>query len=214
MRSTHGGSLASKPDSVCSVVAAVDALANDDVTGWSDDQVHDCLLALLPVVNQLTTAVSTVVASFDTRGLSEWDAFRTTRTWLTAYGRMRQGTATGWLARGRLLRDLPVLAGAAKAGVVPAEHLRTIGALADHVGVAALTEVDPILADLAATTTPGEVGAACDGSGPTSTPTAPIPTPTPASVVACPSPGSGHCFTCRASSTPKGAPPCSPRWTP
>src|SRR5215218_3949094 len=132
------------------VVTTAGMLAQDDVTAWSDVQVRDHLLALLGVHHQLTAVISTTVGVFDQRGLSAADACRTARTWLTAYGRMTQGAASGWLSRARLMRLLPALAAGALAGKVSAEHLRTVADLVDHVGATPVQEFDDILADLAA----------------------------------------------------------------
>ena len=142
--------------------AAAQVLADEDVTSWSDGQVRDGLLALLTVVNQLTAVVSTVSASFDTRDLAERDGFRTARSWLIAFGRMSQRAATGWLSRGRLLRQLPALSAAAHTGAVSAEHVRTVGDLAAHVGIEQVQPFDEILATLAASTgRHADVEAAC-----------------------------------------------------
>ena len=143
------------------MTAAAQALAGADVVGWSDEQVRDGLCALLAEVNRLDAIVATVVASFETRGVSERDGFRTTRSWLMAFGRMSQGAASGWLARGRLHRALPALSAAALDGEVSAEQLRTVGDLAGHVGLDAVRDVDAILAGLAAAAPPSDVELAC-----------------------------------------------------
>ena len=142
--------------------AALGGLAEQDVTTWSDQQVHDGLRALLPAVNQLAAVVSMLVGSFDTRNLSEDDGFRATRTWLSAFGRMSQGAASSWLSHARLLRQLPALATRAAAGTVSTEHLRKVADLVDQVGPAAVAPFDEILADLAAHTKPVDVAQACE----------------------------------------------------
>jgi hypothetical protein len=101
------------------------------------------------------------VGSFDVRDLADLDACKTTRTWLIGFGRMSQGAASGWLKRGRLLRQLPRLAAAAGQGRVSAEQIELVGALSDRVGVEQVVPFDGILADLAATAGPGEVAKAC-----------------------------------------------------
>ena len=158
MRSTDGGSGSNPWDGLTS---ETETLAGEDVTGWSDDQVRDGLLALLSEMNRLTAVMSTLSASFETRGLAERDGFRTARSWLIAFRRMSQGAATGWLSRGRLLRQLPALAAAAHTGAVSADQLRTVGDLAGHLGVEQVQPFDEILAGVAATTGPGEVAQAC-----------------------------------------------------
>ena len=166
MRSSHGGSESWGAEPWGAVpwgglTAAAQALAGADMVGWSDEQVRDGLCVLLAEVNRLDAIVATVVASFETRGVSERDGFRTTRSWLMAFGRMSQGAASGWLARGRLHRALPALSAAALDGEVSAEQLRTVGDLAGHVGLDAVRDVDAILAGLAAAAPPADVELAC-----------------------------------------------------
>ncbi len=161
MRSSHGGSEPGGAEPWGALTAAAQSLAGEDVVGWSDEQVRDGMCALLAEVNRLDAIVSTVVASFETRGLSERDGFRTTRSWLMAYGQMTQGAASGWLSRARLHRALPALSAAARNGEVSVEHLRRVDDLAGHVGLDAVRDFDEILARLAATTPPGDVELAC-----------------------------------------------------
>ena len=119
-------------------------------------------LQLLTAANQLCAVTSQVVGSFDVRGLAEPDGFRATRTWLTAFGRMSQGAATGWLQRGRLLRQLPQLAATAGCGRRIGRAARPRVRLAGQVGVEQLIRCDPTLAELARDGGPTEVAAACE----------------------------------------------------
>jgi hypothetical protein len=89
MRSGSGES-----SSLESVLTDLAELAAGDVVSWSDEQVRTAVPALLSAVNQLNAVVAGVVGSFDVRSLSEVDGCRTTRTWLTAFGRMSQGAAS------------------------------------------------------------------------------------------------------------------------
>src|SRR5690606_11065697 len=91
-------------------------LATFNPTKQSDDDVHAVLPELLTAINQLDAVTAITLASFDTRQLAERDGFQATRTWLTAYGRLSQGAASGLLTRGRTLRQLPALAADAGAG--------------------------------------------------------------------------------------------------
>jgi hypothetical protein len=158
MCSTDGGSGSNPWDGLTS---ATQALSAEYVASWSDAQVRQALPALLAEVNRLNAVVSTVAASFDTRDLAEVDGFRTARSWLIGFGRMTQSAASGWLARGRLMAQLPALAAAAHAGDVSAEQLRPVGALVDHVGIGAVAPFDQILADLAVEARPADVELAC-----------------------------------------------------
>src|ERR1700755_834632 len=148
--------------SVEALVSCLDGLAASDPTGLCDEQCRSDLVGLLRAYNQLSAIVAGVVGSFDARGLSEVDAVRTTRTWLVAFGRMSQGAASGWLARARLLRELPQLAAAGRAGRVSAEHVGKVADLVSKGGVAAVREVDPILTEWAGVSRPQEVAAACE----------------------------------------------------
>src|SRR6185369_11040119 len=96
---TNGGSVSG----LAGLLAEVNAV---DVAALADQQVRDELHALLAVRNSVDAAI-------DVRELADLDGLRCTRTWLTAFGRMSQGAASGWLSRARLLRALPVLAAAA-----------------------------------------------------------------------------------------------------
>jgi hypothetical protein len=144
------------------MVAECARLAQADVTTWSDDEVHDGLLALLAAINQATALTSLLAASFDVRELADRDGYRATRTWLTAYGRMTQGAATGWLRRGRLLRSLPEVARAATTGAVSAEQIRLIDDLVTRVGVDKVRPLDETLAILSSKAGPREMAAACE----------------------------------------------------
>src|SRR5262245_5004229 len=101
----------------------LDRLAGQDATSLPDQQVRDDLLAILSPLNRLSALAAHRTATFDARGLSESDGFRSTRSWLTAFGRLSQGAATRTLNTGRLLRELPALAAVAETGAASGEHL-------------------------------------------------------------------------------------------
>ena len=144
------------------VQAGLAALSATDPVDLPDQQVRDEVLALLGCVNQLSAALATRLGSFDARQLSELDALRTTRTWLTAFGRMSQGAASGWLAQARLLRELPALAAAARSGTISAEHLDKVVQLVRHVGIADVRDFDAILAEAGETADPADMQKACE----------------------------------------------------
>src|SRR5690606_20186446 len=136
-------------------------VAGLDVADLSDDDVRVLVPRLLAAVNRLSAVTASMVGSFEVRQLCEHDGFRSTRSWLMAFGRMSQGAASGWLKRARLQRELPELAAAAAAGTVSGEQLRTVGRLAEAVGFAEVIRFDEVLAELAAAAGPAEVGHAC-----------------------------------------------------
>ena len=152
---TNGGSV---PDLVA-VLAQVNAV---DVAALADQQVRDELHALLAVRNRLDAAIAVRVGSFDVRELSDLDGLRCTRTWLTAFGRMSQGAASGWLSRARLLRALPVLAAAAADGSVSSEHVDKVQPLVGRVGIEAVRECDEALAEVSAAAGPVETQRAAE----------------------------------------------------
>jgi hypothetical protein len=141
--------------------AGLAGLAGTDVAGMSDAQVHDEVAALLVCVNQLDAVLAERLGSFDSRGLSDSDAVRTTLSWLRIYARMTAPTASRVLRRARLLRDLPALAAAARAGAVSAEHLAPVLRLVKEVGIAAVRDFDGVLAGVCGKATPLEVAATC-----------------------------------------------------
>jgi len=144
------------------VQAGLAALNAAEVLDLPDAQVRAEVVALLACASQLSAALAERIGSFDARDLAQADGLRTTRTWLTGFGRMSQGAATGHLNRARLLRALPALAAAAGAGDVSAEHLGKVGQLAERVGLAALRDVDAVLARSAATLSVAHLQRACE----------------------------------------------------
>jgi hypothetical protein len=147
---------------VALVQAGLAALTATDAVELPDERVRSEVLALLSCANQLTAALAERIGTFDARDLAQTDALRTTRTWLTGFGRMSQGAATAHLNRARLLRALPALAAAARAGDVSAEHLAKVGQLAERVGLAAVREFDEVLAKAASSLSMAHLQRACE----------------------------------------------------
>jgi Domain of unknown function (DUF222) len=156
MCTMHGGS------SLALLQAGLAELDGADANDLTDGQVRAEVAALLAAVNQLTAVLSVRVGVFDARDLSTGDGFKTTRSWLVAFGRMTQGAATGWLHRARLLRELPALAAAAGQGTVSAEHLAKVYALAHRVGFKETAAYDEILAELSSQKRPVDTQRACE----------------------------------------------------
>src|SRR5262245_2048686 len=138
--------------------AVLDVLVGRDVSDLPDSSLRSDLLAVVSGLNRLQAVAASLSAAFDARGLAEADGFRSTRGWLTAFGRLSQGAATRTLHTGRLLRELPALALVAEAGAASGEHLARVVELAEQVGVPAVREVDQALAQAAAQLSPGELG--------------------------------------------------------
>jgi hypothetical protein len=120
------------------------------------------LPVLLTAFHQLAAVVSGVLGAFDARDLAENDACRTAKTWLVSFGRMTPSAASAWVKRARLLGDLPALRAGALAGTVSADHLRKVLDLVDRVGLSVVVAFDEILANLAASVSPGQLQRACE----------------------------------------------------
>jgi hypothetical protein len=116
MRTTSGGSSLAL---LQAGLAGLDGASADDLT---DGEVRSEVAALLVAVNALAGVLAVRIGVFDARELSTADGYKTTRSWLSGYGRMSQGAATGWLHRARLLRELPALSAAAGRGAASTEH--------------------------------------------------------------------------------------------
>jgi hypothetical protein len=81
MCTMHGGS------SLALLQAGPAGLDGADANDLTDGQVRDEVAALLVAVNQLTAVLSIRVGVFDARDLGTGAGFRTTRSWLVAFGR-------------------------------------------------------------------------------------------------------------------------------
>jgi hypothetical protein len=193
--------------------AVLAELTSTDVTALSDAQVRDDLLAVLSAVNQLHAVAATLTASFDTRAIADVDGCRSARAWLTAFGRLSPGAATRLLEHGRLLRDLPSVRAVAEQGSASSEHLARVVELAEHVGLAPVREVEPILAEAAATMRPAELRAVCNHVRAHLDPDGADPDPGAFDRRAGPSRGSGRWSTCAATRTWKAGPRFPRRWT-
>jgi hypothetical protein len=143
------------------IQAGVAGLLDTDVIGSPDETVRGELVALLEVAQQVQAAIWDRLRSFDARGLAEADGLRTSRAWLAAMGRLSPCAASTQVKQARLLRQLPALAGATRTGAVGAEHVAKVAHLVEQIGIGAVTQVDQVLADLAAVGTPAQVLAAC-----------------------------------------------------
>jgi hypothetical protein len=105
MRTTNG-------DSLALLQTGLAGLDGADPGELEDGQVRSEVAALLVAANQLMAVLSARVGVFDARGLAEVDGFKTTRSWLVAFGRMSQGAATRGASstrrpRGRLAHAWP-----------------------------------------------------------------------------------------------------------
>jgi hypothetical protein len=144
-----------------SVIAGLDALADDDVDALSGGQLRDQLQVLLTAVNRLNAEVARRVEAFDRRGLAADDGCRNAAAWLRAFGRLSGHTASGQVKRARLCRRLPMLAAAASSGDVSIEHVDRVVRLFERVGVDRLLEVETVLAEVARRVDAADLGRVC-----------------------------------------------------
>jgi hypothetical protein len=158
----RSNAVGSAQDPEVALTGALADLAAQDVTGLPDAALRDQLLDLLTAVNQLHAQLVRRVDAFDRRGLAAADGCRTARSWLRAFGRLTDSASGALVKAARLLRDLPHLARAATAGRASAEHVGRVTALAERVGVAAVQDVDQILAEAAGTVDPAGLRQVCD----------------------------------------------------
>jgi hypothetical protein len=144
------------------VLAALETLAGEDVTGLPDAVLRDELLDLLLAVNRLQAQLARRVMHFQTRGLSREDGCRSTKTWLRAFGQVSPSAAKALVGRGDLLARLPDLAAVAVAGQVSAEHVDKLVRLSERVGFDVVEGCAPALARAAAELDPLEFQRVCD----------------------------------------------------
>ena len=154
--------MCSGEEAAAALTTALDALDEQKLTDLPDHVLRAQLLDLLTQTNRLHAQLARRTAAFDTRALASDDACRTTRSWLRAFGRLSHTAAGAYLKAGRLLRELPHLDAAARAGHVSAEHLTRVVKLADRVGVDDLQQADQPLADAATSLNPHDLQQVCD----------------------------------------------------
>jgi hypothetical protein len=194
--------------------ADLDHLLAVDVAGLADETVRAELLALLTASNRLHAAITTRVAAFDARGLAEADGFRTAKGWLHGFGRLSAAAAAGLVHAGRVLRALPALATGVGRGEVSAEHVTKVSLLAGQIGLPAVADADAVLADAAGRLTPIELTRVCERIRGHIDPDGAEPDPTQLFDRRGLTLSALHgMVVLRGSSTPKAAPPCTPRWT-
>ncbi len=144
------------------VRAGLAALVPADVVGLADAAVRAEILALVAARNRLDAAITDRVATFDARQLAHADGQYNAAMWLVNFAHVSKGAAQATVARGRLLRQLPALADALRAGSISVEHVGKVAELVRHLGgVDKVQPYDAVLAALAADAGPVQVGKAC-----------------------------------------------------
>jgi uncharacterized membrane protein YgcG len=137
-------------------------LAAVPVTAVPDAQLRAEILDLVRAANLVQTALWRRIGSFERRGLAEADGFRSTRSWLSAFGRMSPHAATGACQRAAVVDQLSALTVAAQRGEVSGEHLGKVVALVEDIGIGPVQAADQVLAELVGSARPADIGLACD----------------------------------------------------
>ena len=140
------------------VLQALAATVAADVAALPDAEVRAEALDLLRALNLAHVALMARLASFDRRDLARPDGVRSTKAWLSAFGRLSPHLASATMTRAHTLDRLPALATAAAGGDISAEHLSRVADLTDKVGEAVVASVESILADAATTLNPTDFG--------------------------------------------------------
>lgn len=144
------------------VKAGLDRLADTDVVGLGDVALREQVLELLTIVHRSQAELGRRVDVFDRRGLAEADGFRTTRSWLQAFGRLSGAAAQRLMKVVRVLRGLPGLSAATQSGDVSEEHLRHVATLSERVGSETVREVEPVLVEAAQALDPARFAVVCE----------------------------------------------------
>ena len=106
--------------------AALDDLADEDLSGRFGPQLLDRLRPLLVVSNQLAAEVARTVRECELTGAVEHDGLASMASWLRGHARCSPGAAARLVGSGRALAQLPAVAAAAAAGAVRAEAVAVI----------------------------------------------------------------------------------------
>ncbi|HEX9888370.1 MAG TPA: DUF222 domain-containing protein [Nitriliruptorales bacterium] len=122
------------------LASAVEATVTVDVTGLSDEQLREDLVALPRQMAGLKAAWLQRVRECERRQLHQLDGHRSAGAWLGAYtlASGREGASAAWLAR-RLAR-LPLTLAALLAGEISETHARQIAWLAKDVAAEVMAD--------------------------------------------------------------------------
>jgi len=116
------------------LIAELESVLSIDREGLDDTAVRESVLDLLQCLNMMDAALTAFVGTFDDLKLARKDAFRTTKHWLQAYGRLSGPAATARMRAVAATRLLPSLNAAFEAGEVTREHVDRIALTAQEAG--------------------------------------------------------------------------------
>jgi uncharacterized protein DUF222 len=138
------------------LMAALDALAAEDLTALFGPALLDRLRPLLAAQNRIAAEVARTVREAEVSGAAEVDGLKTMGSWLRGHGHLSTAEAARVVRAGRALAHLPALAAAFAAGAVTAEQAGVIARVAEPAPLARATEqgvdlavVDTVLTEVA-----------------------------------------------------------------
>jgi hypothetical protein len=138
------------------LLAALDALAADDLAPLFGPALLERLRPLLVAQNRLAAEIARTVRECEASGAAEHDGLKTMGSWLRGHGHLCDAEAARVVRAGRALAHLPGMAAAFAAGQVTGEQAAVIGQVADakHLAQAAdqgvdLAEFDELLTGVA-----------------------------------------------------------------
>ena len=140
------------------LLAAIDALADDDLPAMFGPQLNERTRLLLTAQNRLAAQLARTVRQGELASAPEHDGLKSMPSWLRGHGHLASGEAARLVRTGRALEHLPAVAAAFTAGAITAGQAAEIAKVAapDNLAAAAarhvdLAEVDAALAVVAAT---------------------------------------------------------------
>ncbi|SNS80891.1 protein of unknown function [Geodermatophilus pulveris] len=113
------------------LLAAVDALAAEDLAPLCGPALLERLRPLLVAQNRLAAEVARTVAECEVSGAAEHDGLTTMASWLRGHGHLSGAEAARVVRAGRALVHLPAMAAALAAGEVTGEQAAVLGTIAE-----------------------------------------------------------------------------------
>jgi hypothetical protein len=135
------------------LLAALDALAAEDLTPLFGSALLDRLRPLLVVQNRLAAEVARTVRECEVSGAAEVDGLKSMASWLRGHGHLSATEAARLVRTGRALAHLPVIAEAFAAGEVTADQVAAVAPIARDGHRAAAAEQGVDLAEIDAALT-------------------------------------------------------------
>src|SRR3954452_25235235 len=133
-------------------------MRSDDLHVLSDQQLLDRTRALVAERNRIDAELARTVRVAENRQGFAADGMTSTRSWLRGHGRLSGGAASQVVGNGRVLEQLPAVAGAHAAGTITADQVSVIGKITAPRYAALIADQDGDLAGI------GEVLAGVAGS--------------------------------------------------